>query len=275
MTLETHPNIKESWLFQYANLLPLNLTDEENEAEELLFLTAKNCSSVYFKTIVALVKCVQVNMLECMQKSLEKLAGESLSDDKKASPTMAERMKDFGLDHAFDENYLSDIITIMQSDGIELSPLGMNVFLRKKVKEFETNGETQNRKKKTIYWCFTAAACVVDFIFAFFSMKDAFVDISGGAGLPWATLWPAWIAVAVTLLATGILSRFLIGDGDSGIISIFLEVMSILICALILGIALAGLNFLIGLLRCAIGYAVPVVIFGAIGLAICATDIKE
>lgn len=155
---------------------------------------------------------------------------------------------------------------------------------RKKAKRIEEetqrNLDRQKRKaqgahsvKLIIYWCFIVAAIAINLVFANTAMKDAFADdVGGGLGLPWATLWPAWIVIAVTLLLTAILSRRLVGDdGSSGVVAMILEVLSILICAIVL----SGWGFLVGLIRCAIGYVVPVGICGFIGLGICINAEKK
>lgn len=140
------PHIKESWLFQYANPLPVDLTEEEKEAEDLLVETAKLAYSDYVRTIVALAKCVQVNSLKMMMKAIENVAGESLSDREQTCPTMAERMEDYYLSsYSFKNddkrNFLLDIITIMQSDNMEIDITGMEQFL-------DTDEESQAAEKK-------------------------------------------------------------------------------------------------------------------------------
>lgn len=146
--------------------------------------------------------------------------------------------------------------------------------------EKERNLARQKRREQGVhsvklitYWCFIIAAIAINLVFANSAMKDAFADdVGSGLGLPWATLWPAWIVIAVTLLLTAILSRRLVGDdGSSGVVAMILEVLSILICAIVL----SGWGFLVGLIRCAIGYAVPVGICGLIGLVICTNAEKK
>lgn len=150
------PHIKESWLFQYAEPLPVDLTEEEKEAEDLLVETAKLAYSDYIKTIVALAKCVQVNSLKMMMKAIENVAGESLSDKKNTDLTMAESMEKYRLSSYSFKNddkrkFLLDIIKIMQSDNMEIDTTGMEQFLKTN-KESQTGGNEKKPSGKMIGW---------------------------------------------------------------------------------------------------------------------------
>lgn len=253
------PNIKESWLFQYMNLLPLDLSDDESETQQTLMDLAKNCKLPCFSTAVAFAVCFKYDFL---YKFAEKLGGEPKKGD-----TLAQIMENWGIRKSLfstkkDENFIKDLITIMQSDGIELDITGMDKFIPTRI-----FGE---KTKK--YWIFTAISVVLNAIFAIIAMKK---DFSGGAVtegifLTWSTLWPAWIVLTATLILTGVFFRKLdLGDDDELELpliwgGLLVQIVPILICA----IAFSGYGFLVGLIRCAIGYVVPVAVGGFIGLMI-------
>lgn len=255
------PNIKESWLFQYVNILSLDPSDEERETQNMLMDLAKNCTITMtnFSTAVAFATCVKYNFLYNLAKHM---GGEYEKGD-----TLAQIMENWGIRKSLfltkkDENFIKNLITIMQSDGIELDITGMDKCIPTRI-----FGE---KTKK--YWIFTAISIMLNAIFAIIAMKK---DFSGGAVtegviLTWSTLWPAWIVLIATLILTGVFFRKLdIGDDyelELPLIwgGMLVQIVPILICA----IAFSGYGFLVGLIRCAIGYVVPVAVGGFIGLMV-------
>lgn len=133
--------------------------------------------------------------------------------------------------------------------------------------------ERQERKKKDtaaikhiIFWCLIAAAMAINVIFA----KNAMAE---GSITKWATLWPSWIVISVTLLATAIAGHYFLKGKDASSI-MFAEVAVILICSIVFACIYSTEgnveeNIFTGLLRCIIGYLVPVGVSGFIGLGIC------
>ena len=101
-------------------------------------------------------------------------------------------------------------------------------------------------------------------------MKEAFIEVdSGGLGLPWKTLWPAWISTSVMLILTPALAIKVFKDLTNSFFIMILEVAIILVTAIVLS---WSSNFIIGLIRCAVGYIVPVAVAGFIGMGICFKD---
>lgn len=89
----------------------------------------------------------------------------------------------------------------------------------------------------------------------------------------WSALWPAWIVIAVSLLATAILGRKLLKDKDASWFC-FIEVGALLVFTLVLAFVFPPcdtiIENIIGLpILCAILYVVPVGVSGFISLAIC------
>ena len=110
----------------------------------------------------------------------------------------------------------------------------------------------------------------INFVFVVDSMKEAFIDVySGGLGLPWKTLWPAWISTSVMLILTPALAIKVFKDLTNSFFIMILEVAIILVTAIVLS---WSSNFIIGLIRCAVGYIVPVAVAGFIGMGICFKD---
>lgn len=135
------PNIKESWLFQYADVLPLSQTEDQKEAEDLLVQTAKGYYSSYFKAVVALAKCVQMNTLFFM--------GNALGGNAEPPQTVAEVMDSFYLtsdsfESEEDQKFISDFIELMQSDGIELDITGMDKYIVKKTDKVKRTSNITN-----------------------------------------------------------------------------------------------------------------------------------
>lgn len=134
------PNIKESWLFQYADVLPIDQSEEQKENENLLVQTAKWCSDYhigfYLRSIVALAKCVQMNILYSM--------GKALGGNAEPPQTVAEMMESLRAKSDYfksedDKKFLSDLIKIMKSDGIELDTTGMKKFIGKEGMKSESD----------------------------------------------------------------------------------------------------------------------------------------
>ena len=124
--------------------------------------------------------------------------------------------------------------------------------------------------KLLLYWCFVIIAIGINFVFVVDSMKEAFIEVdSGGLGLPWKTLWPAWISTSVMLILTPALAIKVFKDLTNSFFIMILEVAIILVTAIVLS---WSSNFIIGLIRCAVGYIVPVAVAGFIGLGICFKD---
>lgn len=124
--------------------------------------------------------------------------------------------------------------------------------------------------KLLLYWCFVIVAIGINFVFVVDSMKEAFIDVdSGGLGLPWKTLWPAWISTSIMLILTPALAIKVFKDLRNSFFIMILEVAIILVTAIVLS---WSSNFIIGLIRCAVGYIVPVAVAGFIGLGICFKD---
>lgn len=136
--------------------------------------------------------------------------------------------------------------------------------------------EKQQREKAAasakllLYWCFVIVAIGINFVFVVDSMKEAFIEVdSGGLGLPWKTLWPAWISTSVMLILTPALAIKVFKDLTNSFYIMILEVAIILVTAIVLS---WSSNFFIGLFRCAVGYIVPVAVAGFIGMGICFKD---
>ena len=124
--------------------------------------------------------------------------------------------------------------------------------------------------KLLLYWCFVIIAIGINFVFVVDSMKEAFIEVdSGGLGLPWKTLWPAWISTSVMLILTPALAIKVFKDLTNSFFIMILEVAIILVTAIVLS---WSSNFIIGLIRCAVGYIVPVAVAGFIGMGICFKD---
>lgn len=147
------PNIKESWLFQYADVLPLSQTEAQKEAEDLLVQTAKDYYSSYFRALVALAKCTQMNILYLM--------GNALGGNAEAPQTVAEVMANFGLSSkSFDgekgQMFITDLLALMQSDGIELNIAGMDKYI--------VSGKKATKKWKQFWICIVFAILGIDAI---------------------------------------------------------------------------------------------------------------
>lgn len=120
------PNIKESWLFRYADFVPLNQSADQKEAENLFAETARNGISSYFRAAVSFVKCTQMRMMCVLMKAF---GGEA-----EQHQSVAELMKGF---HCRPEDFrdetgqtfISDLITVMKGDGLELDTTGMERYL--------------------------------------------------------------------------------------------------------------------------------------------------
>lgn len=89
----------------------------------------------------------------------------------------------------------------------------------------------------------------------------------------WSALWPAWIVIAVSLLATAILGRKLLKDKDASWFC-FIEVGALLVFPLVLAFVFPPCDTIIENIKelpilCAILYVVPVGVSGFISLAIC------
>lgn len=123
--------------------------------------------------------------------------------------------------------------------------------------------------KLLLYWCFVVMLIGINLVFVVASMKEAFIEISSSLGLPWKTLWPAWISTSIMLILTSSLARKVFKEPEFSIFIMILEVAIILITAIVLS---WSSNFLIGLIRCAVGYIVPVAVAGAIGMGILGID---
>ena len=124
--------------------------------------------------------------------------------------------------------------------------------------------------KLLLYWCFVIIAIGINFVFVVDSMKEAFIEVDkGGLGLPWKTLWPAWISTSIMLILTPALAIKVFKDLTNSFFIMILEVAIILVTAIVLS---WSSNFIIGLIRCAVGYIVPVAVAGFIGLGICFKD---
>lgn len=124
--------------------------------------------------------------------------------------------------------------------------------------------------KLLLYWCFVIVAIGINFVFVVDSMKEAFIDVdSGGLGFSWKTLWPAWISTSIMLILTPALAIKVFKDLRNSFFIMILEVAIILVTAIVLS---WSSNFIIGLIRCALGYIVPVAVAGFIGLGICFKD---
>lgn len=142
--------------------------------------------------------------------------------------------------------------------------------------EEQRNSEREQQRKKTaksvkllLYWCFVVMLIGINLVFVVASMKEAFIEISSSLGLPWKTLWPAWISTSIMLISTSALARKVFKEPEFSIFIMILEVAIILITAIVLS---WSSNFLVGLIRCAVGYIVPVAVAGAIGMGILGID---
>lgn len=101
------------------------------------------------------------------------------------------------------------------------------------------------------------------------------MDLFSGVWL-WPALWPAWIVIAVTLLATAILGRILLKDKNASWICV-IEVVALLVFALVFAVVfhLTGsilTDIIGGPIFCALLYAVPVVVSGFFSIGICVLD---
>lgn len=140
--------------------------------------------------------------------------------------------------------------------------------------------ERQERKKRKtaavkriIPWFMLAVAIAVNVIFA----KNAMAE---GSITKWATLWPSWIVILVTLLATAIVGSCVFKKAGVAIGIMFAEVAVILVCSIVFACIYSTEgnveeNIFTGLLRCIVGYLVPVGVSGFIGLGICGNYLED
>lgn len=96
----------------------------------------------------------------------------------------------------------------------------------------------------------------------------------------WSAIWPAWIAISISLLLTFAIGRKTFQKTQNTVLAAAFEVAALLIYAIVLSCMLPPSdtimeNIIGGLLLCAIGYAVPVVISTMIGVKMCGMSLKK
>ena len=136
--------------------------------------------------------------------------------------------------------------------------------------------KTAKNAKLLFYWVVVVVLIVVNLSFAHTAMKDAFQEVDGGAGLPWATLWPSWLVLVGSFFVIAILSLKSFDEPSWGMGVMILEVLAVLIFGIVIACKCPTghpvSNAVIGLIRCAIAYVVPVVVGGFVAAGVCCKD---
>lgn len=123
--------------------------------------------------------------------------------------------------------------------------------------------EMAARKLKITFYCFgVIALTLLNLVFAHTAMKEAFMDVGGGLGLPWQTLWPSWIALLGACLFIGLFSLWALDDPSNGMWFMVLEVLAVLILGIVLACKDKTEIWLVqciwGTVRMVVAYVVPV-----------------
>lgn len=153
-----------------------------------------------------------------------------------------------------------------------------------RARELQLKKETSAARTKTwVFWGIVLVLVVINCFFATGLIEYPLVYLSDDSFTLknwWGVMWPAWIAISASLIATAIVGVVAKQDSDNTTGVLVLEVIITLLYALVVSCIIPNdevfiADLIVAAFCLAIAYVVPVVVGGAIAIGLCQLCAKE